>query len=431
MRNLLILISVVVLFEACTPNQKFDVNKNITIKLASLLENSEIFKAKRLFESTKHQLSLLDSLIYSSKLDYYFNSPASSNIYLDRLFKHYSDELNNKTKCDLLKIKLRNHVKLFEYKEATNINSELIEDYSTFLDSLALIDLKNELNLWKALSNQPSQLVKYKNHSVIKLIDGSRIPTIVNSAKSSVNLTFDTGANVNIIISSLVDSLGIKRLKGTINIKGILGNDIPAEIALAKSIKFGNVELENVVFVVFPDSVLYFPHANFQIYGILGYPVISALQEIQLTKENELIIPSKTTESSYSNLAMDYLTPILELVSENDTLLFTFDTGAEKTWIYDKYYKANENEIKKNHEITQLKLGGAGGLVTHNVYLIDFPIKIGDQPLNLDSAVLFPTSIGVEHEKYTGNLGLDAIKSFDKMTLNFEDMFVKFSNQGV
>lgn len=105
----------------------------------------------------------------------------------------------------------------------------------------------------------------------------------------------------------------------------------------------------------------------------------------------------------------------------------TFDTGASTTWVYEQYFKAHEKDIMEKYRTTQLKLGGAGGLVSHEVYRIKFPIKIGDQSINLDSVILFPNKNENVHGQYSGNLGLDAIKSFDKMILNFEDMFVQFS----
>ena len=418
------------LFASClliACNQSKVNNQKILSQINELIDNDEVFEARRIFESSIKDLPLLDSLIYSSILNNSFNAHAYSNTSLDRLFKHFAKDLDTNTKCDLLKIKLQNHVKLFEYKNAYDIASDLVNNYSTILDSTENADFNNQVNLWKGLSNQPPQIVHKKQYSVIDLVDGSRIPSFINNSDSVIDLTLDSGANLSVIISSLADSFGLKRLEAFVDIKGIHGNDVAAQIALADSIKFGNVKINNVAFIVFPDSALYFPHVDFQIYGILGYPVISELQEIQLTKDNKLIIPETSTNSSYSNLALNYLTPVIELLSDGDTLLFTFDTGASNTWLYDKYFKKHEERIKKDYKLTKLNLGGAGGVVSQNVYKIKFPIKIGNQSVTLESAVLFPEKGQNVHNQYSGNLGLDAIKSFDKVTINFRDMFVQFS----
>ena len=412
------------ILSSCTQEQTY--NQEISVELDKWLERNEVFKARRIYESYKEDISPDKSLIYSSIIANSFNASASSNKSITQLLNQYSEKIDDTTKYDLLKLKLQNHVKLFEYKNAFNVTSELIESYSPLIDSTELSDLNNQLNIWKALSDQPAQSIQEKQYSIIELVNASRIPTLINGRDEPINLTFDSGANLSVIISSLADSMGLKRLKSNFTVKGIMGNNITANVAIAEEIEFGNVKMENVVFMVFPDSALYFPDADFQIYGLLGYPVISALHEIQLTKDNKLVIPQESTESTYSNLAMNFLTPVVELVSVQDTLLFTFDTGASSTWIYEKYFNANKKDIRKKYELTQLNLGGAGGMVSHDVYKIEFPIKIGNQSLTIDSAILFPKKNQVIHSEYSGNLGLDAIKSFDKMILNFDKMFVQF-----
>lgn len=345
-----------------------------------------------------------------------------------QLLKDYPTLLSEKTKHDLYKIKLQNHVRLFEYGQAAEVTIELVKNYGDYLDSTEIIDLKNEWNIWNGLRHQQPQLLIKKKYSKIQLIEGSKIPTFFNNSDSSVNMIFDTGANISVIIESLAKSLKMKYLDSSLKVKGILGNDISAKVALASSMNFGNIELVNVVLLVFPDSALYFPEADFQIYGITGYPVISALGEIQRTRSNELIIPEEASKGSYSNLAMDYLTPLVEGVNEEDTLIFTFDTGASKTWLYENYYKRNETSIKLKPKKTEIVLGGVGSVNTYQVFLIDFSLTIGTANLKLDSTILFSENINPEHNKYSGNLGQDVVKSFDKMTLNFVDMFIQFSN---
>lgn len=425
MKKSLLLLFVSYLLLACNSSEVS--NQKILSQINELIDNDEVFAARRVFESSMEDLPVLDSLIFSSILNNAFNASASSNSALDRLFTHFPKQLTLTTKCDLLKIKLQNHVKLFEYKDAYQTASDLVNNYASFLDSTETADFQNQINLWQGLSEQPPQIVHKKRHSVIDLVGGSRIPSFINNADQVVDLTLDSGANLSVIISSLADTLGLKRLDAFVDIKGILGNDIAAQMALADSIRFGNVQINNVAFIVFPDSALYFPQANFQIYGIIGYPVISALEEIQLTKDNKLIIPETHTNSSLSNLAMNFLTPVVELLSDKDTLLFTFDTGADNTWIYEKYYTKHKKRIEREYELSVIKSGGAGGVISHNVYQIKFPIQIGKHAVTLESAVLFPEKNENVHNQYAGNLGLDAIKSFDKVILNFKQMFVQFA----
>ncbi len=417
--------ALVLLSTACQTSEE---NQYLVKDLEDLLDRKQVFQAQRIFLKEKENLPEVDRLMFSSHLENSFNHSASSNTSINRLIDNYSDQIDPKQMCDLLQLKLQNHVRLFEYEQSAQVNNDLLKNYSNLLDSTTLADLGNTLNIWSGLSGQAAQRVIKKEHSKIELIGGSRIKTNLNNSDTVVNMTFDTGANISVLIESLADATNLEYMDASVGVTGILGNETMAKVAIASSMKFGNIELENVVFLVFPDSALYYEAANFQIYGIMGYPVISALGEIHRTTDNYLIIPSEPTKTNYANLAMEFLTPVVEVFNEQDTMLFTFDTGAGKTLLYEKYYQRAEESIKAKYEKTNLVIGGVGAVQNYEGYLIDFLLQIGGMSLDLDSTKLLSKNIDPEHDFYDGNLGQDVIGAFDKMILNFEDMFVAFSN---
>ena len=164
MEKLILPLLVSCLFLACN---KSDINsQKVVPQIKELIDQDEVFDARRIFESSTGDLPLFDSLIFSSILNNSFNASVSSNNSLDRLFKRFPDKLDAKTKCDLLKIKLQNHTKLFEYQNAYDIAFDLINNYSSFLDSTETADLRNHINLWKGLSNQPPQVVQEKQYKI-------------------------------------------------------------------------------------------------------------------------------------------------------------------------------------------------------------------------------------------------------------------------
>lgn len=411
----------------CSPSTPVARNE-VSHQLDSLLQTNEVFKARRLFTRHQHHLPQPDSLLFAAQLENTFNHAQTSNACIANLLQHYSTQLDDTVKSDLLQLKLQNHVRLFEYREAVTTSVELLENYGAYLDSLKRADLSNELAMWHALKDEPAQVLVKKEYSEIELASGSRIPTFFNRSKRGVDMIFDTGANMSVLIESLADSLNVKYVDGTVRVKGILGNEITAKIGIASTISFGNIELENVVLIVFPDSALYFEEADFQIHGITGYPVLAALGEIQRTQDNMLIIPTEASTSSYSNLALDFLTPVVEVIHGEDSLVFTFDTGADKTWLHKKYYDTNKDSIDGKHRKTSVTMGGAGAVHTYPVFLVDFPFSVGQSSATLTEIALFDSLINLEHQHYSGNLGQDAVKSFYSMTLNFDFMFIEFSN---
>ena len=175
------------------------------------------------------------------------------------------------------------------------------------------------------------------------------------------------------------------------------------------------------MFLVFPDESLYFPQVGYQLNGIIGFPVIEALGEIQLTNDDELIVPEKPTAYESQNMALDFLTPMIQLGSEH----YTFDTGAANTMLYSKYYKAHP-EVYKGLKLQEFNSGSVGGVVKRSGYLVTFSPVINNKKVNVDKVDLYTEDINPESEMFYGNIGQDLIRNFKKITINFRQMFIKF-----
>ncbi len=229
-----------ILISSCQQSQRLADSDTIIKQLDSLLENQEVFKGYRLFEQEKNKLPEIDRLIFTAKIGNCFNDPEKSNDSISYLFQHYLSSLNDSTRCKLLELELENDIKLFNYKQAADVSHELTENYTSYLDSTKIAELKNESNIWNGLRNSPAQLVVKKNYTKINLVDGLKIPVSFNNSDSNVNMLFDTGANISVIIESTAKSMGLQFLDASCKVKSILGNEVSAKIALAKLMLFGS-----------------------------------------------------------------------------------------------------------------------------------------------------------------------------------------------
>jgi hypothetical protein len=70
-------------------------------------------------------------------------------------------------------------------------------------------------------------------------------------------------------------------------------------------------------------------------------------------------------------------------------------------------------------------MGGAGGNVEYEGFVIQHTFHIGDKPIALKKINLLKSKI--KNETVYGNIGQDIIRQFSKMTLNFKDMFIHFN----
>lgn len=184
----------------------------------------------------------------------------------------------------------------------------------------------------------------------------------------------------------------------------------------------GNIEIYNPVFLVLPDEALSFPQIDYQIFGILGFPVIEALGEIRITQDGNFIVPEEeSTFSGKSNLAMKGLTPLIYIGDKH----FTFDTGADQSIFYNIFYQENKKFVDDNYKLEKINLGGAGGEKEFVGYIINHTLNVGDQQVRLENIRLLKEKIK-ENETVYGNIGQDLIQKFDKMIINFNKMFIKF-----
>lgn len=237
----------------------------------------------------------------------------------------------------------------------------------------------------------------------------------------SMNFIFDTGANISTISASAAQRLKLEIIPADIDVDAITGKSVKASLAVCKKMVLGNIVVENAVFLVFGDDALSFPQINYQINGILGFPVIEALKEVQLTQDDYFIVPDKETAiNSSSNMAIDGLSPLIFIDGKH----FSFDTGADHTILYAPFYLENKKNIDAKYQLTKIGMGGAGGKIEHDGFKIDHTFHILGKPIVLKDISVLKTKIN--KETVYGNIGQDVIKQFKKMTLNFDHMFIKF-----
>jgi hypothetical protein len=104
----------------------------------------------------------------------------------------------------------------------------------------------------------------------------------------------------------------------------------------------------------------------------------------------------------------------------------SFDTGADETILYQPWYKRFFSRIDGRYPLETLRYAGAGGATSRKGYRVSFAATVAGKNIVLDSLQLFPEPLKVKESDYYGNVGQDLIGKFDKMTINFRSMFIRF-----
>lgn len=393
------------------------------VQIYDLIEQKNFFKVKEIYDLQKKDLSNIHQKFVEACIDNAFNRLEESNKQINQLIETKSN-LPDSLTLKLYKIKEDNCIKLFDYKEAKNVLATILKNYDSLLSENETNEIENNLKIWTALENQVKQKTFIEEAVSIK-IEKDKIGLNnlkVTSGKDTLNFIFDTGANISTIPKSTAYKFKMKIIPSDIEVGTITGEKVSARIAVCPELKLDNITILNAVFLVLEDEALAFPQFNYQIYGILGFPVIEALREIQITRDGYFIVPKESTKINFeSNMAMDGLTPLIYINQRH----FTFDTGASNTIFYQSYYIENQEEIDKNYTVQKVSFGGAGGSKEFDGYVIASNINIMNKEITLNDILLLKEKIK-DNETVYGNIGQDLIKQFDKMTMNFEKMFIKF-----
>lgn len=390
----------------------------------SLLQVNEYFAARDIYSETKSALLEYHRLLAGAGIDNVFNRLEASNRKIDSLFEYYGRKLPDKEKYRLLRTRQMNHSKLFEYKEANDVMHEMLTNYKTHMKDEDVKDYQNTKKIWAALALQPAQQLTINDNTTLKLKrDKLGLQNLeLRLGSMMMDFIFDTGANFSTVTESTAKKLKMQFMDTTvIDVGSITGKEVRSRIGICPSFNLGNITVKNAVFLVFPDEALAIPQIPFQINGIIGFPVIEAMNEVQLTRNGDFFVPKQGSAFSEQNLALDFLTPVIRLNGES----FTFDSGASSTMLYDNYFTKHKNGITANYTETDITIGGAGGNITKKGYIIPFKTEVNGKVITLDSVQLFKEKIK-DDNYFAGNIGQDLIQQFEKMTINFESMFVRF-----
>ncbi|WP_319482191.1 aspartyl protease family protein [uncultured Draconibacterium sp.] len=430
MKRILSILIIVVSLCGCGISTTKISNQKVLNKLEDLIEVSDFFKLKETYNQNIDQLSETHKLYYSALISNVFNNAEESNKAIDELLEKHSASLTDTMLNELYSTKLLNHVNLYEYSETAKASEFIQTNFAALNDSSELENLQNEIKIWEALKDVPPQeIVKTADALIPMTRDKVGLFNIdVSFGNSTKNLLFDTGANFSVMVRSLAKKLNLEITEADFYVTAATGLRVKSDIAIAPELTIAGITFKNVFFLVLDDKDLSFPQIDYYINGAIGFPVIEAMDEIRVSKDNQIFVPQNPVEYSYNNFALDGLMPIIAAEYNGDTLRFNFDTGATTTSLYPQFYKDYKNQVERNFEKEKFTAGSGGGIIEFEGYIIDkLNLKVADSAAQIDSVRLHIEDIGGKENNFHGNFGQDYIKQFDEMIISFKYASVTFN----
>ncbi|MGI8555727.1 MAG: retropepsin-like aspartic protease family protein [Pyrinomonadaceae bacterium] len=369
-------------------------------------------------------------LFYRGAVANKFNQPQTSIALLQEFLKTVKSEANAKTIADAYGILSDDYIKTYQYANAADTLKTLANDFKTVLAPDEIKDHDNDYKLYNAIRNVPPQTVSFGGDTQIQGIrDAAKLLNLpVEANGQQMNFIFDTGANLSTMSVSTANKLGLKTIEADFDVGSTTTARVKSKLAVLPTLKIGNMTIHNAVFLVFEDSALFFQRINFQINAIIGFPIIEAMRQITLTRQDVMTIPAHPQKKiSVQNLCLDGLSPLVQGTYNNEKMIFIFDTGAQTSNFYPPFFQSQKEQITKNYQLQKTGVGGVGGSQQVDSYVLkDISIEIGGKIAHFPKINLIAEVFNDQAKNYYGNLGQDLIKQFDKMTLDFEAMNITF-----
>lgn len=394
-----------------------------------------LYRSKQFFDlrdelSKQSGSKSLEMLFYRGAVANKFNQSQQSISLLENYIKEAKAGAANLR--DAYELLADNYLKTYQYRKAAEFYKLLLDKFKDKLDAEKAKDVENSYKLWNALGDVHAQTVTFDGDTRLQATRDKaalmNVPVEINN--QTINFVFDTGANISTITTSTAQKLGLKIIETGISVGSSTDKEVNSKLGIAPALKIGNVALRNVVFLVLDDKALFFPQINYQINGIVGFPVIEAFREVTITKKDEVLIPARASKQKFEqNMALDELLPLIAANYNNQRMTFAFDTGAQTSSFYPPFYRSNEAEIKKIAKQQKVKMGGAGGFKEVSAYILENPVlSVSGKSVQLKKIEVLTEPINDHSRYFYGNLGQDLIKQFEKMTLNFESMSIIFES---
>lgn len=286
--------------------------------------------------------------------------------------------------------------------------------------------------LLSIIAQFPQQLTLEHRHCNVpyKIVEGNMfVPVVVNG--KSANFMIDSGATISMIRMTEAERLGlsIKTVDPCIGaLYGATGTPIECQTAVAAQINVGGVQLANVAFLVLKDHQFQFPDAYG---GALGLPVLLAFQTLSWSADGLFQIgsPSRQRCSTKANICFDGAEPVTEVVFQRRKLSFVLDTGSGNTVLWSAFGRQFRKLVDRRGQVRSIMVNGVSGSAKLDaIRLPGLTLRVGGHDIVLRGAHLLRQPTTPNSGWLFGRLGMDALNSAYRVTLDFKRMSLRLAH---
>lgn len=423
----------------------FGYGQTSDVKIAEAMNNSDWFALDSLYrtepkDSMNQFLEIFSRCLIGNRL----NRPDVSIPAFTELFNTQSENLDLGNMLNSSMMFAMDLSRVGDNKTAAKMLSLNLEAVRTHLDSTTIAGVEQFINQYEALSKYnpykitfenlegtiPFEIVPVgpeKNNSVLMYLRNTSLNGI------DADITFDTGAGVNIISDSLAIKYNLIPLDASSTVGGV---DIQnGSYAIAKELKIGDIIVSDVPFYVIDiktnneEADKYIDHFSI----VVGSELMLQLKDLTIDfVNNEITVPSVAPKRSQTSANMCFSSSMNLLskgVVQGNKMLMNIDTGDASYGSLGKvFFEKNKEYITTHCKLDTIRNAGIGGVNVSECYRIpNLSIELGNNKITApEIVVVLQDNMGGTFG-YDCNLGLKSLMLFNKVRFNMVDFVLTTS----
>ena len=353
---------------------------------------------------------------YSAAVLTAFNQPVAANKLIEGML---ANNIDTALMPFLLQMRLENDLRLHDYPGALDAERTLIDFYERKGDG-RLAEAQNTLKLLSALSGIDPQKSSRSGDSHIILAAAGRNYCIPVTVGIDPCYPLDTTAGYSILTRSEAERLKLKVIPVGVQVRTHSGPVVNADVAVAPSLLLGNVQYQDVVFLVMPDAA--YTSRGFTLPGVLGFPALAGMESLTVRRGHVIDVPKLINTRRVDNIALDGNELLTQVMVGNHTVLCRVDSAAVHTVFYKPYYDLYKDDVEKAGKPHHVHGNGVGGVRDYKSFRIhDLQLTVAGRPVKLHNVDVFTEKLASK-DYLQCNLGQDAFKDYRSYTINLAAM---------
>ena len=334
-----------------------------------------------------------------------FNHPAAANKLIEPML---AKNVDTALMPFLMQMRLQNDLRLYDYAGALDAERTLIDLYERKGDA-RLAAAQNQLKLLSALSGtDPQRVTRSGDSHILLAAEGkySHCTPVTVGIDPCYGLASDSP--YSLLSRSEAARLKLKLIPAGFQLPYGSGY-VSADVAVASSLLVGNLQYENVVFLVVPDNGLYTEGMNLP--GLLGYPVYAGMVAVTHGNRHVLDIPKTVPSKPVDNIALDGDAILTQVQVRGHLALCRLDFSSLHTVFYKGYYDSFMDD---------LGVGDKGGDAPMPIR--ELTLTVAGHDVTLRKSARLDMGKAPVDNYIMCDLGQDVIRHFRSYTLNLSAM---------